>query len=89
MDKAGSNKEKNGWARLNISALEADVAYFDARLALLGGQSGSYHQAAQIKAYRELEQVLSGMLLRLRGCPGVAGTGGVVEVREEWSEADG
>jgi len=79
-------KENNGWARLNISTLEADVAYFDARLALLDGQPDSYHQVAQIKAYLELGQVLSGMLLRLRGCQGGVSAGGGVEVREEWLE---
>ena len=54
--------------RLSISELEADVAYFDARLALLEeGEVDSFHQEAQIKAYRELERVLSGLLERLRG----------------------
>jgi hypothetical protein len=94
MDKAGSKKESNGWARLNISTLEADVAYFDARLALLEGQPDSYHREAQIKAYQELEQVLSGMLLRLQGCQSrVNPVGGPeiegVEVSEEWLEGKG
>lgn len=54
--------------RLSISELEADVAYFDARLALLeGGKVESFHQEAQIKAYRELGKVLAGLLERLRG----------------------
>jgi hypothetical protein len=52
---------------LSLHELEADVAYFDARLALLAGRSGSRYQEAQVMVYGELEKVLSGMLNRLRG----------------------
>lgn len=63
-----ADEKRLGEERLSISELEADVAYFDARLALLEeGRVESFHQEAQIKAYRELERVLSGLLDRLRG----------------------
>ena len=62
-------KGKKSRMRLQISALEADIAYFDARLALLGGVPGSFYQEAQIKAYRELERVLQGRLQRMCGGP--------------------
>ena len=64
----GAKKKGLSEEKLSISELEADVAYFDARLALLEeGEVESFHQEAQIKAYRELERVLSGLLERLRG----------------------
>ncbi len=53
--------------RLSISVLEADVAYFDARLALLEGKPGTYYQNAQIEVYGALKGVLAGMLQKLRG----------------------
>ena len=59
-------KPKKKWARLTLSSLEADVAYFDARLALLGEKKSSYYQLAQIRAYTELERVLSDILERLQ-----------------------
>lgn len=67
MGDAVAEKNNPAEARLSISELEADVAYFDARLALLEeGTVESYHQEAQIKAYRELGRVLAGLLERLR-----------------------
>ena len=53
--------------RLSISDLEADVAYFEARLALLEGEPYSPYQNAQIEVYAALRSVLSGMLQKLRG----------------------
>ncbi|HEB95020.1 MAG TPA: hypothetical protein ENI96_01150 [Sedimenticola thiotaurini] len=67
-----SRQEKKQF-RIRISGLEADVAYFDARLALLGETPASPHQAAQIRTYRILEENLSAMLERLRRLQ--AGTG--------------
>ena len=58
--KVASKRKPNRLARLNISVLEADVAYFDARLAMLDGSPDSFHQEAQIRVYSELERVLSG-----------------------------
>ncbi|TVO75266.1 hypothetical protein [Sedimenticola selenatireducens] len=59
-------KEKKKWARLSVSSLEADVAYFDARLAMLDQKKSSYYQLAQHRAYTELERVLSDILGRLQ-----------------------
>jgi len=53
--------------RLSISDLEADVAYFEARLALLEGEPYSPYQNAQIEVYAALRSVLAGMLQQLRG----------------------
>ena len=88
--KQTDGKSRQEWARFSISSLEADVAYFDARLALLNKKNPTYHQLAQVKAYTELERVLSRMLNRLKGAAqrqkGGAGVG--IEVREEGGDAD-
>lgn len=47
--------------RKSISSLEADLAYVDARLALIGDAPTTIHQKAQIKAFTML-----GKLLRMR-----------------------
>ncbi len=52
--------------RIRVSLLEADVAYFDARLALLGERPSSLHQVAQLRTYGALEGQFSEMLDRLR-----------------------
>lgn len=62
-------KQKKKWVRLTVSSLEADVAYFDARLALLNEKKSSYYQLAQLRAYTELERVLSDILSRLQARP--------------------
>ncbi len=62
-------KQRKKWARLTVSSLEADVAYFDARLALLNEKKTSYYQLAQLRAYTELERVLSEILRRLQARP--------------------
>ncbi|MCW8890272.1 MAG: hypothetical protein OQL20_06410 [Sedimenticola sp.] len=68
MPHSGKN-EKKKWARLSVSSLEADVAYFDARLAMLGQHKESYYQLAQYRAYSELERVLKEILGRLQARP--------------------
>lgn len=65
-DKAQNRKE---WAKVSISSLEADVAYFDARLAMLGEDIESHYQYAQLKAYKELERILKEILARLEAKP--------------------
>ncbi|WP_428603398.1 hypothetical protein [Sedimenticola sp.] len=62
-------KQKKKWVRLTVSSLEADVAYFDARLALLNNKKSSYYQLAQLRAYTELGRVLSEILARLQARP--------------------
>ena len=58
-------RRKSSLLKLRVSALEADLAYFAARLELIGTPA-TPHQRAQIKAYRALEEALQGILERLR-----------------------
>ncbi len=51
---------------LNPIALEADIAYFSARLELVG-HPVTYYQLAQVKVYRVLSHALEETLWRLRG----------------------
>jgi hypothetical protein len=44
---------------VSVSALEADVAYFDARLSLLDGVPATCYQSAALKAYQTLERLLA------------------------------
>jgi hypothetical protein len=66
----GEKEEKpergDDWTRPSVSKLEADIAYFDARISLLGDQASSCYQSAEIKAYRALEASLNETLERLR-----------------------
>jgi hypothetical protein len=57
------------WARLEIASLEADIAFFNARLALLDGKAHSHYRAAELKAHRELRRVLTEMVTLLKGRP--------------------
>ena len=50
---------------LNPISLEADVAYFGARLELVGEPHTRY-QAAQLKVYKALEEALCDNLKRLK-----------------------
>jgi hypothetical protein len=61
------NGDRQSWSRITVSSLEADVAYFDARLALIGKEAASSYQEAQIKTYSELERILSETLAQLKG----------------------
>ena len=61
--------EKKEWGRLSASSLEADIAYFDARLALLDGQATSSYKRAEVHAYRELGKIMTDILAKLRGQP--------------------
>ena len=81
------NQEREQWIKVSVSALEADVAYFDARLALLSGKPSSYYQEAQIKAYKELGRVLSEMLQNLNAGSRIESEGGI-EVEELTGGAD-
>ncbi|WP_241086254.1 fumarate hydratase [Candidatus Vondammii sp. HM_W22] len=58
---------KKEWVRLSASSLEADIAYFDARLALLDGQTTSFYKRAEAHAYRELGKIMTDILAKLRG----------------------
>ena len=52
--------------RQDIPALEADLAYFEARLSLLNGLPDSLYQRAQLRTYGALEQALNDVLDSLR-----------------------
>ncbi len=87
-------KQKKKWARLTLSSLEADVAYFDARLALLNEHKNTYYQLAQYRAYTELERVLSDILTRLQARkdappPSPAATGIEVTIETESAPLNG
>ncbi len=61
-----SEKTDEHWPKVSVSGLEADIAYFDARLSMLEGNVSTTHQEAQARAYQALESTLIGMLLKLR-----------------------
>lgn len=65
MTKDKKNKTAAG-RDLDIPALEADVAYFEARLSLVSTQQGSLYQRAQLRAYGALEASLNGTLSTLK-----------------------
>ena len=61
------SEQDNSRLRVNLNtiSLEADVAYFGARLELVGEPQTRY-QAAQLKVYKALEEALGENLNRLR-----------------------
>jgi hypothetical protein len=62
-------KKREQWAKVSVSGLEADIAYFDARLALLEENPGTSYQQAQKLTYTLLETTLGYNLVRLRNMP--------------------
>lgn len=50
----------------SVSGLEADLAYFEARLALIGSTPTTIHQKAQIKAFATLGKLLEVRLAKHR-----------------------
>jgi hypothetical protein len=50
----------------SVSGLEADIAYFDARLSLLEEEPTTAYQKAQMHTYKTLESALIQSLVRLR-----------------------
>ena len=59
-----TNSESQQHAELQ--ALEADVAYFEARLSFSAGAADTLYQRAQLKVYEALEQHYRAELERLR-----------------------
>jgi hypothetical protein len=61
------SEQDNSRLRVNLNpiSLEADVAYFGARLELVGEPRTRY-QAAQLKVYKALEEALGENLKRLK-----------------------
>lgn len=63
----GDKRFKNSsTVRTDIAALEADVAFFAARLSLAGKQTNSAYQQAQKKAYQALGEQMTDTLIELR-----------------------
>jgi hypothetical protein len=68
MSDSEDKKELNNknWPKVTVSGLEADIAYFDARLSMLEEDAATTHQEAQTKAFKAMESTLIGMLLKMR-----------------------
>ena len=62
------SQNEHGKLKVNLNpiSLEADVAYFGARLEMVGKPETSY-QMAQLKVFQSLEKSLGETLNRLRG----------------------
>ena len=52
--------------RADLSTLEADMAFFEARLSLAGDDPDTSYQRAQIKTYQTLGMLLGDTLERLK-----------------------
>jgi hypothetical protein len=52
--------------RIDVCSLEADMAFFEARLCLAGEQPDTVYQRAQIKTYQTLGLLLGDQLKSLR-----------------------
>lgn len=52
--------------RFHVSTLEADIAFFEARLSLAGESPETVYQLAQIKTYQTLCQILGQTLATLK-----------------------
>jgi len=52
--------------RIDVCSLEADMAFFEARLCLAGEQPDTVYQRAQIKTYQTLGLLLGRQLKTLR-----------------------
>lgn len=61
------NRETSGWQRPSISVLEADLAYFDARLTMLEEKPGTSYFNAQRRAFESLTIAMREMIEQLRG----------------------
>ena len=61
--------KKNRVGRSDLNALEADKAYFDARLSLAGDRQDTAYQKAQKKTYETLGRLMSGTIEQLRRKP--------------------
>jgi len=61
--------------RMDVSTLEADMAFFEARLSLAADDPDTLYQRAQIKTYQTLGLQLGDTLERLRPKRRSAGTG--------------
>ena len=53
-------------SRVDVCSLEADMAFFEARLSLAAGAPDTVYQRAQIKTYRTLGTLIGQTLQTLR-----------------------
>ena len=56
-------------SRMDVCSLEADMAFFEARLSLAGETPDTKYQQAQIKAYRTLGLLIGDTLEKLKPKP--------------------
>lgn len=72
--------------------MEADIAWFQARLSLFKEGADSCYRDAELKMYRELEVLLTAMLMRLsrqtQGSANLDGYLGRIEVEEILAEEE-
>ena len=59
-------------SRMDVCSLEADMAFFEARLSLAGQSPDTKYQRAQIKAYRTLGRLIGDTLETLKPKPQAA-----------------
>jgi hypothetical protein len=57
--------DKGAWDRVSVTGLEADLAYFQARLEFIG-EPATVNQKAQLDTFRLLTDSMNRMLARLR-----------------------
>jgi len=67
MDEGKQTKKRVG--RTDLNALEADKAFFDARLSLAGDRQDTAYQKAQKKTYETLGRLMSHTIEKLRRKP--------------------
>jgi hypothetical protein len=67
MENSRPNTDPDGRTRrrVRLARLEADLAYFQARLEIIG-EPGSANQMAQRKAFRQLHKTLAGRVLQAK-----------------------
>jgi len=56
--------DKRKEVKADISDIEADVAYFDARISMIGEDPDTPYQKAQLKTYQILEKLLQDSLIK-------------------------
>jgi len=62
----GKIDNKGSVDRTDVCSLEADAAFFDARLSLAGNEPDTVYQRAQIKTYEVLGKTISNTIETLR-----------------------
>ncbi len=62
----GSRTASTAKQGIDVCSLEADMAFFEARLSLAGEHPDTVYQQAQIKTYQTLGELLGNQLKTLR-----------------------